>query len=962
MATHTGGNERPLGFIGRKREVDDFTQILREPFPADEHRVISIYGRGGQGKSALLATLRESLKLHGKGGHASALVDFADANKRRQHSALLHLRHQIQKDGIPTPAYDVAFARAFMLSHPGEDIRQVHPEFFGAETSVLGDLIEVLGALVDAIPGGKLVYSTLTKASSKLKERHRRGALRVLDNIDAKSVAELQRDLPLYLGHDLSRSRNDEEGRQVVVFLDTFELLWDDKSAATRRLDSGTDEWVRRLIEESPGVLFVIAGRRSVDWTRIDPDWGRAVRPCPLESLDPRDVEALLDILNISNRELRDHFVKLADGHPLTIQLLGSSYDKIARRGTTPSVSDFPTVQAQVIDRYFSHLDRASLAVIRALAVPSGFSRFLWDHYSYSGFSAFDLCSPAEILGEAFFSPQSDGTYFMHSSVRVAAIESLRQDDPQLLKRLQLCVVDLVDRATSTNPEDRAGTAIPNASYSLAERDPLFEEAARILLEVDETLFVEWCIRTLDRTEMHGGSNHRDHWISQIERIADSQENPSTLLMCQLAKVRVRTNPFSDDALKALARALAATTESSRNHTAHDALRTALWHASQVRGTVVPFGRDLLEPVISLSPAAEWPELDLRLGYLIRDSRLLEELIDKAISAGKGEANWEVVQALSFIGEPTGLRLLRRLANPDMQRFDPFGVVDYLLILDRPAWALDYLAHFFQAEPLELDDRLLEKFAQLKRCPPAQVALLMVIECLLKTNFLDRARRILEVMMPRELWPRTVAFARDELEDAHVDEATTLERAEAIEKEFDVRGLLACHLRAFRATNPAQIALLDPTVRSRIDWLIERLIAKGSLEGTMPSPRFDSNDFLYKLRVIDASLGELPGGGIAVVKHDPNFCNRTCDYFLLDMHGVVHFQDLRVGRGKVEHAIPLERRRLIGQGASLASIWPSCSTGKAVGCHVPLYLMPPEGAVEVPVLDATRSPLLGLPQ
>lgn len=195
-------------FTDRDDERRLFLETLRGGQERDAYKVLSWYGVGGQGKSALS---REFMRLAAEAGEkvAAARINLEDPKMRRIEEALLSIRLQLGRSfGHRFGAFDTAFARHFVLTNPGLDIRQRHPELFRGENPLLDDLLDWSETGVEmaaegvslVVPGLNLMYKYLSRLSARTREWFERRGKTVLLGLDDLTADELLDRLPSYLG------------------------------------------------------------------------------------------------------------------------------------------------------------------------------------------------------------------------------------------------------------------------------------------------------------------------------------------------------------------------------------------------------------------------------------------------------------------------------------------------------------------------------------------------------------------------------------------------------------------------------------------------------------------------------------------------------------------------------------------------------------------------------------------
>ncbi|MCB1058432.1 MAG: hypothetical protein KDD11_23260, partial [Acidobacteria bacterium] len=155
-------------------------------------------------------------------------------------------------------------------AHPHLPLARSELRFLG-EGEIAGDLI---GALAD-VPVIGLVARlprVVEQAGRAVREWWTRRGQEELRNIAALSEpAEVEEWLPAFFAADLADWCQEEGGRRVVIFVDTFEALWVADGRGTR--GAAPDEWVRDWAGYLENVLLVVAGRSPLRWLEEDDSW-----------------------------------------------------------------------------------------------------------------------------------------------------------------------------------------------------------------------------------------------------------------------------------------------------------------------------------------------------------------------------------------------------------------------------------------------------------------------------------------------------------------------------------------------------------------------------------------------------------------------------------------------------------------------------------------------------------------
>ena len=433
-------------FTDREDARARFTRALDEPQGTDDYRALVWYGVGGQGKSALQAEFGRMIdRARGNWVNvrhrrvASALVDLENPGNRNPAQALLSVRLQLAEHGaMRFPAFDLAFARYFSLDQPGKDIRAVHPELFKRGGEVLADVLSLAGEVAHVIPG----YGLMAKYGSKLAARgaetlqawwERRGSA-VMAGIDELSVDQLAAALPKYLGYDLCEAMAAADGPRVVIRFDTHEALWRDRGLKDGPGSLLVDDWLRRLVQDTPGALVVITGRDRLRWGEIDAGWDEIVEQHLLGGLSDEDAGAFLMKVGVDDPAIRARMIAAARGDegegclPYYLDLERETHDALVAAGLTPTPDQFGGGRTEILARFLAHLDPETEKRLRMASYPETL-----DPASLATLSTQFLKEPdtegwKRLLGRAFIEHPVEGPPILHALTRATLQASERED------------------------------------------------------------------------------------------------------------------------------------------------------------------------------------------------------------------------------------------------------------------------------------------------------------------------------------------------------------------------------------------------------------------------------------------------------------------------------------------------------------------------------------------------------
>lgn len=303
-------------FTDRQSESQAFKQTLRafrRLLDADadagtvRHNVISFYGLGGIGKSALSVRLERWAKrlLPLDNGWGSPPETPVDATARLDLHAstgqvdllqmLLALRTGAGSVRRRWPVFDLAFAAYWTAVRPGESL----PKFSGNSdldalvVETIGDAVGDLASIADLATGTPIGLGVRGVRALVTRIRRRQDlnlgleatpdfAQFLLRCADEPSALDARPDLACQIAELLAwELARITPNPLIVIFIDTFERLTTDP----RRIAEGH---LNQFIHALPNVLFVVTGRDLIDWAdpaRVDLRW-RGNNSWPGLSLD----------------------------------------------------------------------------------------------------------------------------------------------------------------------------------------------------------------------------------------------------------------------------------------------------------------------------------------------------------------------------------------------------------------------------------------------------------------------------------------------------------------------------------------------------------------------------------------------------------------------------------------------------------------------------------------------------
>ncbi|AKB35897.1 Kinesin light chain [Methanosarcina siciliae C2J] len=402
-------NERP--FVDRETYIQALREALNN-LDQKDYSVLVYYGVGGIGKTSLRKELSKLLEKH-KESHKNlnviwANVDFSIESHRQMDKFLIILKNQLhEKYGVKFHLFDIGHAVYW---------RKVNPQLpllkdSYSEGSIVTDLLDTFGGLVS------INYRSIKSIVESAPDRFKEWALKrdeAIANIVNMEAAEIEKKLPIFWANDLADYLNFTSS-SAVIFIDTYEALWE--SHRGQGNFNSKDKWVRDLVAELPGVLWVICGREALRWEEVDEDWNNYLEQQHIGKLPEKDAVDLLNICGVENEEIQKVILDGSKGVPYYLDLAIDTYNTIKKK-RQPVPADFSGTRSEVFERFIKYLDKQEIETLKVLSAP----RF-WDYYLFEALvkkfnTGYPLTSFSDLGNFSFTSRNHDGKWYMHQLMK----------------------------------------------------------------------------------------------------------------------------------------------------------------------------------------------------------------------------------------------------------------------------------------------------------------------------------------------------------------------------------------------------------------------------------------------------------------------------------------------------------------------------------------------------------------
>jgi tetratricopeptide (TPR) repeat protein len=399
----------PRQFTDREAAFEAFRRALAEQRP-DEQKVLNFFGIGGIGKSRLQQELRATLARERSG--ISVRIDFQPPAVRRQDAGLYQLRHCLrQEHGIQLPLFDIAYAVYWQRTNPKVPLSAGELPLL-QESEILSEIVTaagtapVVGIVVNLLKGLDL----LGRRAQRWRRVREDPDLRGLDRLEVHEILDA---LTFFFARNLMHALADS-GKRCVVMLDAHEALWEDVTARGGRGDR--DAWIRDLVIQTPGVLWVVSSRDPLRWVADDPAWAPYLEFHAIGDLSHEDCLAFLRSCGIEG-PVAERIAAASNGVPFYLDVSVDHWESI-RPQREPRPEDFGRTQADLLSRFVGHVPQAEEELLKVLSVPRSWDRALFELLVRHFNIAFPLSRWSDFCTYSFNRGTSGDRWVMHALMR----------------------------------------------------------------------------------------------------------------------------------------------------------------------------------------------------------------------------------------------------------------------------------------------------------------------------------------------------------------------------------------------------------------------------------------------------------------------------------------------------------------------------------------------------------------
>jgi tetratricopeptide (TPR) repeat protein len=484
---------------------ESFRKILQDavntPQQPDEHKMLVIYGAGGQGKSALKEWfghwLNDSSGINPSLVHVHLDFEYVERN-RQVDEALLGMAEQLMdRHKVPLPCFSFGILRYKKMVHPEKNLENLYPYLFklkGLESEIYQEIISLVADASGVLGIGLL----LKKGTGKLLEwLKRRDVNKLIGNLDELSASQLLNLLPHLLAFDLyqemEQGRVKGKNKRFVFLMDGYESLW--RFEVNRKTDK--DEWIRKLVLGLPGALFVAFGRDRLRWaeTENDPDLDNILQQFLLTGLLDSDADHYLQQVPVPEKEIRDAIISSSKSKakpeegclPFYLSLQVDTYARIRNQDKPVRVEDFGGSEQKIINHFFEHINIITANAIQVLSIPNIINEEIIEELIRKNYISPSAITVADLKSYSFIYADNHALT-MHSLMREMCMKQLQQDAGLRYQHIHEALFNYFNNRLPVLPADNGWSRVSG------EWELVLEQAAYHKAIYDSEHFADWIL------------------------------------------------------------------------------------------------------------------------------------------------------------------------------------------------------------------------------------------------------------------------------------------------------------------------------------------------------------------------------------------------------------------------------------------------------------------------------------
>lgn len=380
-------------------------------------RVISFYGIGGIGKTALLK------ELHAKYSKEKVQWVLLDLESTVVTSPVEVIYEIYRETGLRD--FLLEYTLALIWEHRGRSIEDIRNRIVSTD-GVLAEVVDVAFGAVETMVGAKTVRRIFESSIDTFHRNFGRNASQV-DLVNEATESEREQLLVEFMATAIRKQALD--GKRFVFSIDS--LHWMDKREGFFSSHRKSDDWLLALIGGAKIGLWILTSREKLKWAKEMPAWGEFLEEHLLGRLSDEDCEIFLQGVPVVQLDIAEKIKADSRGIPIFLDLSVSLYLSVAESKKDLKLEDFDFDPTQLVKRYLSHLEPSHAYAIEVMSLLDEVDREI----ALALFRAFNLQVSfrdyRDVCDSMLALPldQNFGDFRIHSDIRETIVRGLSRNE-----------------------------------------------------------------------------------------------------------------------------------------------------------------------------------------------------------------------------------------------------------------------------------------------------------------------------------------------------------------------------------------------------------------------------------------------------------------------------------------------------------------------------------------------------
>jgi len=252
--------------------------------------------------------------------------------------------------------------------------------------------------------------------------------------LEKMSLNKIEERLAFYFAFDVNQFLDSNPQHNFVLFFDTYEKLFINSNQYEKK---SCDDWVRELIANLHNVLFVIAGRKKLTWSKYDYEWENYIDSHLIGELDEKSSYKFLKKCGLVEDKIIYRIIETSKGHPYYLDLQVDTYFEIKNNNDKIDIENFAENKQEILDRFLENIDKDEFELLKIMIIPRFYDKNIFKYLIKELNMSYDFTRFQEFSSYSFIKMDSKTKYYIHDLMRTGLENYLnKNNEKSLLKEI----------------------------------------------------------------------------------------------------------------------------------------------------------------------------------------------------------------------------------------------------------------------------------------------------------------------------------------------------------------------------------------------------------------------------------------------------------------------------------------------------------------------------------------------